>query len=84
MGIGTLNKEISYLRNTKILCEKGGIMLIKFCTKKGKEVKVLFQKNLPIIPAKGDTVKYFNTEYIVKEVVFNIWYCEYNLILERK
>ena len=59
-------------------------MLIKFCTKKGKEVKELFQKNLDIIPAKGNTVKYFNTEYIVKEVVFDIWTCEYNLILERK
>lgn len=59
-------------------------MLIKFCTKKGKEVKVLFQKNLDIIPVKGNTVKYFNTEYIVKEVVLDIWTCEYNLILDRK
>ena len=59
-------------------------MLIKFCTKKGKEVKVIFQKNLSIIPEKGTTIKYFNSEYIVKEIVFDIWSCEYNLILDRK
>lgn len=59
-------------------------MLIKFCTKKGKDVKVIFQKNLDVIPEKCTTIKYFNSEYIVKEIVFDIWSCEYLLMLERK